>query len=163
MLNSRPVRLLWRSLNWLTRQAIIASAVIAVPIAIAIIVLRYWLLPDIEQFHDRITGSLSAAMGNPVSIGRIKGDWYGLYPHLNFTDVHILDSQGQPALVLPRIDASVSWLSLVAAELRLSSLDIDRPELLIRRTVPAAHGGAQCNHRLARRAARRPTAGAGSG
>ncbi|HEX7454905.1 MAG TPA: YhdP family protein [Gallionella sp.] len=133
MLNSLPVRLLWHSLNWLTRITIVTTAVTAVLCAITIIVLRYWLLPDIEQFHGKITSSLATAMGNPVSIGKIEGDWKGLHPRMNFTDVRILDAQGQPALVLPHIDVSVSWLSLLAAELRLASLEIDRPELLIRR------------------------------
>ena len=133
MLNSLPVRLLWHSLNWLTRITIVVSAVTAVLCAIIIIALRYWLLPDIEQFHGKITGSLASAMGNPVSIGKIEGDWLGLHPHLRLSDVRILDKQLQSALVLPRIDATVSWLSLFAAELRLSSLEINRPELLIRR------------------------------
>lgn len=135
MLNSRPVRLLWRSFNHLTRLTIATSGIIALLCAITIITMRYWLLPDIEQFHDRITSSLSSAMGNPVAIGQIEGDWNGLYPHLKMTDVRILDEQKTPALVLPHIDARISWLSLFAAELRLSSLEIDRPELLIRRDV----------------------------
>jgi uncharacterized protein (TIGR02099 family) len=96
-------------------------------------VLRYWLLPDIEQYHDRITASLAGAIGNPVTIGKIQGDWQGFLPYLNFTDVRILDEQRQPALVLQRIDGSVSWMSLFTAELRLASLEIDSPELLIRR------------------------------
>lgn len=133
MLNSLPVRLLWHSLNWLTRLAIVASAVTAVLIAVAIIVLRYWLLPDIERYHDQITMSLSTAIGNPVSIARIEGDWQGFQPRLNFRDVRILDEKKQPALVLSRIDSSVSWMSLFTAELRLASLEIDRPELLVRR------------------------------
>ncbi len=133
MLNSLPVRLLWHSFSWVTRLAIVVSAVAAVLIALIIIVLRYWLLPDIEQYHDRITSSLSAAMGNPVTIAKIQGDWQGFLPHLNFSDVRILDEQRQPALVLQRIDGTVSWMSLFSAELRLASLEIDRPELLIRR------------------------------
>ncbi|MFA6972250.1 MAG: YhdP family protein [Gallionella sp.] len=133
MLNSLPVRLLWHSLNWLTRITIVTTAVTAVLCAFLIVALRYWLLPDIEQFHDRITSSLSGAMGNPVSIAKIRGDWDGLQPRLTLSEVRILDKQGQPALVLPRIDASVSWLSLLAAELRLASLEIERPELLVRR------------------------------
>jgi len=133
MLNSRPVRLLWHSFNHLTRLTIATSAIIALLCAITIIAMRYWILPDIEQYHERITASLSSAMGNPVSIGKIEGDWNGLHPHLNMSDVRILDEQNNPALVLPGIDAKVSWLSLLTAELRLASLEIDRPELLIRR------------------------------
>lgn len=133
MLNSLPVRLLWHSLNWLTRLSIVASAALAVLIALSIIVLRYWVLPDIEHHHDRITLSLSQAIGNPVSIGKIEADWQGLRPRLSFTDVNILDEHRQPALALPRIDGSVSWMTLLTAELRLASLEIDRPELLVRR------------------------------
>ena len=133
MFNSFSVRLLGHSLNWLMRLAIVVSAVAAVLFALAIIVLRYWLLPDIEQYHDRITASLAGAIGNPVAIGKIQGDWRGFLPYLNFTDVRILDEQRQPALVLQRIDGSVSWMSLFTAELRLASLEIDSPELLIRR------------------------------
>jgi len=133
MLNSLPVRLLWHSLNWLTRLSIVVSAAVAVLMAVVIVVLRYWLMPDIGQYHDRIVASLSTAIGSPVTIGRIAGDWQGLRPRLNLTDVRILDSHGQPALTLPHIDGSVSWLSLLTAELRLASLEVNKPELLIRR------------------------------
>ncbi|MFZ5522831.1 MAG: YhdP family protein [Pseudomonadota bacterium] len=133
MLNSFTFRLLWRSLSWLTRLAIVASAVLAALIALSIIALRYYLLPDIEQYHDRITASLASAIGNTVTIGKIEGDWQGLQPRLNFTDVRILDEQRQPALVLPGINGRVSWMSLFTAELRLASLEISKPELLVRR------------------------------
>lgn len=138
MLNSLPVRVIWRSLNWLTRLAIAASVTLAMLVALAILLLRYWLLPNVGQYHEQIAASLSKAIGNPVVVGRIEGDWMGFRPRLSFTDVRILDEQHRPALVLPRIDGSVSWLSLFAAELRLASLEIDRPELLVRRD---AQGG----------------------
>ncbi len=109
------------------------SALAAVLIAFSIMALRYWILPDIEQYHDRITSSLSAAIGNPVTIGKIQGEWRGFLPHLNFTDVRILDDHRQPALAFKRLDGSLSWMSLFTAEIRLASLEIDRPELLIRR------------------------------
>ncbi|MHB1236788.1 MAG: YhdP family protein [Gallionella sp.] len=133
MLNSFPVRLLWHSFNWLTRYTIVALSVIAVLIAIIVMALRYWLLPDIEQYHDRITASLSAAIGNPVTIGKISGDWQGLQPHLDFSDVRLLDEQNQPALILKDVNGTISWMSLLTAQLRLASLEIDRPELLVRR------------------------------
>lgn len=133
MLNSLPVRLLWHSLNWLTRLAIVLSLAVSMLLALAIILLRYWLLPNVEQFHTEITNSLANATGNPVSIGAIQSDWQGLRPHLNFSEVRLLDEHGQTALLLPRIDANLSWLSLLYAELRLSNLEIDRPELLLRR------------------------------
>ena len=133
MLNSLTLRIFWHSLNWLTRSAIIVLVAGVAVAALSILTLRYWLLPNIEQYHERIVVSLAGAIGNPVRIGKIEGDWQGLQPRLNFTDVHILDRQHQPALVLQRIEGSISWMSLFAAELWLASLEIDRPELLIRR------------------------------
>jgi len=133
MLKSTFVRLLRRSINMLKRIAIAVSGIAAVLIALAIIALRYWILPDIGQYHDRIVASLAGTIGSPVTIGKIESDWQGIYPHLKFTNVRILDEQRQPALVLPRIDINVSWMSLLTAELRLASLEIDKPELFVRR------------------------------
>jgi uncharacterized protein (TIGR02099 family) len=135
MLNSRPVRLLWHSFNWLTRITLVCAAAGAIMLALGIIVLRYWLLPDIEQYHEKITTSITRAIGRPVTIEKIAGDWQGLRPSLSLVNLAILDDQRNPALVLPSVRVSVSWLSLLTAELRFASLEIDRPELLIRRDV----------------------------
>ncbi|MDH4285919.1 MAG: DUF3971 domain-containing protein, partial [Gallionella sp.] len=133
MPNSLTARILWRSLGWLAQFAVLVSACVAVLVVFAIVLLRYWLLPDIGRYQDSIAASLSGAIGNTVTIGRVEGDWRGYYPRLSLIDVRILDEQQQPALVLSRIDSSISWASLLSAELRLDSLDINRPELLLRR------------------------------
>ncbi|MDD2685220.1 MAG: YhdP family protein [Gallionella sp.] len=135
MLNTLPVRILWHSFNWLTRIAIVLSSISAVLIAVAIIVLRYWVLPDVGHYQDRIAASLSRAIGSPVKIGSVAADWKGLGPHMRISDVRILDASGNNALVLPAIDGSVSWWSLFGAELRMANLEIVRPELLVRRDV----------------------------
>ena len=135
MLNSRPVRLLKLSLNWLSRLIVAVLAIAAVLIAFSIMALRYWLLPNIEQYHDSITSSLSAAVGSPVTIGRIQGEWLGYMPRLNLTDVRILDDKRQTALALKSIDGSLSWMSLLAAEIRMASLEIDSPDLMISRDI----------------------------
>ncbi len=135
MLNSLPIRLLWHSFNWLTRTAIVIATALLILVALLVILLRYWLLPNIEAYHDKITSSLSSAIASPLTIGRIEGGWEGWQPHLEFTDVRILDKQGQPALVLPSISNRLSWTSLLSGELRLASLKIDKPELLIHRDL----------------------------
>jgi hypothetical protein len=169
MLNSRPVRLLWHSFNWLTRITLVCAAAGAIMLALGIIVLRYWLLPDIEQYHEKITTSITRAIGRPVTIEKIAGDWQGLRPSLSLVNLAILDDQRNPALVLPSVRVSVSWLSLLTAELRFASLEIDRPELLqsvcrqcgccatrgwrqqpVRLVAaPIAHGGQKRAHRVA--------------
>ncbi|MBI3903246.1 MAG: TIGR02099 family protein [Nitrosomonadales bacterium] len=131
------LRLVWRSLNHLTRIALVCAALIMFAGGALLLSLRYWILPDIERYHDYITVSVSQAVGQPVTIGRIEADWRGLRPHLLFTDVRILDKErrNQVALVLQHVDGVVSWMSLFRARARLYSLELDKPDLLIRRDV----------------------------
>lgn len=98
-----------------------------------LLTMRYWVLPDIEKYHNDITLLASRAIGMPVTIGKIEADWRGLRPHLVFRDVRLLDEQGQSALVLQRVDNVVSWMTLPSRELRLHALEIDGPDLAIRR------------------------------
>ena len=124
MLNLLTISNLWHHLKRLTRVAIIVSAALALLIGVTIVVLRYWILPDIESYHARIARSLSQAIGSEVVIGKIEADWRGVHPHLVLREVQLLDEQKRPALVLPSIEGSVSWLSLPMAELRLRNLNI---------------------------------------
>jgi len=133
MLNIFPVRLLWHSFNWLTRLTIEVLSAIAILAAVFVIVLRYSILPSIEQYHGEITDSFSTAIGHPVTIGSIEGDWRGVEPRLRLSDVHILNDRQQTELVLQKIDASVSWMSLLTLDLRFADLEIFKPELMVRR------------------------------
>jgi uncharacterized protein (TIGR02099 family) len=68
-----------------------------------------------------------------VSIGAITGSWQGYRPELSFRDVHVFDSRDQQALSLGRVEAVLSWLSLLYAEVRFDALEIVEPELEVRR------------------------------
>lgn len=138
MWNSRPVRILWHSFNWLTRVVIVVVVLGATLSALSIIGLRYWLLPNIERYHEQIISSVSHHLGRTVTVENISGDWQGLRPRLALKNLSVLDQDQRPALVLPEVRVSISWLSLLSAELRFSSLEINRPELLIRRDTHGA-------------------------
>lgn len=123
----------WRGLGRVTRLSLELLLVFAFAGALLVLTLRYRILPDIERYHDQITVAAIMAVGQPLSIGRIEADWDGLRPRLLFTDVKILDAQGEVALSLPRIENTVAWTSLPALELRFHSLLIDSPDLSVRR------------------------------
>jgi uncharacterized protein (TIGR02099 family) len=106
--------------------------------AVAFLGLRYWLLPNIERYHDDIVAAVSRSIGMPVRIGAIEADWLWLHPRLSLTDVRVYDREGREALVLPSIENVVAWESLVAGELRLYTLIIDRPRLTVRRDAAGA-------------------------
>lgn len=129
------LRLAWRGLNHLTRLALVAAMLLAFAGGMLVLGLRYWILPDIERYHGEITAAVSDAVGLPVSLGKIEADWRGVRPHLLFTDVRILDRDkpGTTALALQHVDGIVSWRSLIWGGLRLYSLELDQPDLLVRR------------------------------
>jgi uncharacterized protein (TIGR02099 family) len=125
--------LAWRSMGKLTRFAFELVLLLAIVGALLLLTLRYSILPGIERYHEQITTAASAAIGQPLTIGKIEADWDGLRPRLLLSDVQILDKQGNVALNLPHLEDTVSWTSLPALELRFYSLVIDSPDLSVRR------------------------------
>ena len=125
--------LAWRSMGKLGRITLELAVLLAIAGALLLLTLRYRILPDIEQYHEQITAAASAAIGQPLTIGKIEADWDGLRPRLLLSDVQVLDKQGHVALSLPRLEDTVAWTSLPTAELRFYSLVIDNPDLSVRR------------------------------
>ena len=129
----RSISFAWRHMGRLGRFTLESLLLLVIAGALLLLYLRYEVLPEIETYHAEITAAASAAIGQPLTIGRIAADWNGLRPRLSFTDVQILDAQGKVALSLPRIENTVAWTSLPMIELRFHSLAIDSPDLSVRR------------------------------
>jgi len=125
--------LAWRSTGQLTRVVLELSLLLAIAGAVVVLTLRYRILPEVEQYHGEITAAASVALGQPLTIGKIEADWDGLRPRLLLSDVQILDQQGHVVLSLPRLENTVAWTSLFTAELRFQRLEIDSPDLSVRR------------------------------
>src|SRR5258706_3227831 len=101
--------------------------------AVIFLALRYYRLPNVEQYRAEIVAAISHAIGLPVKIGALATDWQGLRPRLLIADVRIYDRDGREALALPVVENVVAWRSLAARELRLHSFLIDAPKLAVRR------------------------------
>src|SRR5258706_13504659 len=101
--------------------------------AVVLLTLRYWLLPNVENYREDIVAAISRSVGLPVKIGALSTDWQGLRPRLSIADVRVYDRDGREALVLPAVENVVAWRSLVAREVRLHSFLIDAPKLSVRR------------------------------
>ena len=102
-------------------------------LAIGFLTLRYWLLPNVDRYHDDIVAAVSHEIGQKVTIGAIEPDWRGMLPRLTLADVRVYDSGGREALVLPLVENVVSWRSLLHGALRLHSLAIEGPRITLRR------------------------------
>jgi len=103
--------------------------------AAGLLTLRYWVLPQVERYHMDIELAASAELGRKVSIGRIEADWHGFRPRLLLSDVRMLDEQGRVALEFPLLRNTVAWTTFFLGELRFHSLELDSPQIEIRRDV----------------------------
>ncbi len=118
----------YRAITW----AVLACAFV---FALAIVGVRFWLLPNMESYREPIERELSEAIKQRITIGKLDGRWSGLNLQLTLGDVVVFDRADQPALKLARVDSTLSWWSLILWEPRFDSIEIERPDLNIKRNT----------------------------
>lgn len=99
------------------------------------LVLRYGVMPNVDRYKADIERTVSQAIGRGVSISEVKASWQGFNPRLAFGNVVIRDKQGRNALVLPDVNATISWWSVAVADLRFAKIEISNPSLNIERDI----------------------------
>ena len=119
---------LYRTVTW----ALIGSAF---AFALIVVAVRFWVLPHMPDYREAVARELSDAMRQRVTIGNLEGHWSGLNLQLALANVMLYDSANQPALTLERIDATLSWWSLVFMEPHFDSIEIDHPDLNVKRNA----------------------------
>ena len=122
-----------KSLIWSYRVAYTALGTFVFLSLLSIIVLRYLILPHIDDYKPKIVQGLSKILGQKVTIGNIYANWDSLNPHLSIFNVDIYDKENRIALSLRHIEGSLSWTTIPLFEPRLSSFAIYQPELTVRR------------------------------
>lgn len=122
-----------KSLIWLYSATIWLLWFSIILVASVLLGYRYFVLPAIPQYKDAIARYASQATGQTISIGNIHASLSGLQPRLDLYQVQLYDTEGRSALILDHVQTSLSWLSLVRGEVRLSQLAIHKPHLTMRR------------------------------
>ena len=117
---------------WLRRLGVVALVAYFAG-GLAYLGLRHGVLPQVPAYRSEVAQLLSRSLGRPVTIGSLSADWQGLHPSLRIGGLTILDAAGQPALSLDHVEAEPAWVSLLLWRLRLNRLEIDSPDLAIRR------------------------------
>ncbi len=126
----RLIRLLRRLYHYLAY--IFGGAVIVV--CIVALAFKFWVMPNISSYEGVLEDAASKAVGQPVDIGELAADWSGFNPRVILRNVRMTPPSGAP-LMLPRVEAAFSWLSLPLLDLRLASLSLEQPRLAMRRDV----------------------------
>lgn len=94
---------------------------------------RHLVLPHLPEYRGEIAGLIAHSIGLPVQIRGLGASLDGWRPRLHLEGFTIHDKAGLPALTLDRVEAEVAWVSLPLMRLKLYRLEIDAPELSIRR------------------------------
>ncbi|TDN67502.1 YhdP family protein [Paraburkholderia sp. BL10I2N1] len=100
--------------------------------------LRYVVLPRADAFRPRIEAVVSDKLHAELRIGRLAPHWTGFQPGLDITNLTIRDRGGNTALTIPHATATLSWRSLAQLAPVLSSLVVDKPDLLVARSSDGA-------------------------
>ncbi|HJT51119.1 MAG TPA: DUF3971 domain-containing protein, partial [Nitrosospira sp.] len=101
--------------------------------SILLLSLRYWLLPNVEQYRESIASAISHASGQYVTLGEISANWDGFRPHMMLGTVRVHDKEGDVTLLLQRLEGTLSWRSILHGELMFREIAIDQPDLTVRR------------------------------
>ena len=133
MLNLSVISSLLRRDGFLFRFLSWGLLAVSVCFALLLLALRYWLLPNVEQYRGDIAAAITQAAGQHVAIGAISANWEGLRPNLVLRAVQVYDKKDTPALMLDRVESTLSWLSLLVGEIRFHEIEIERPDLVVRR------------------------------
>ncbi len=136
LLGWRAFRSGYDKVNRVTHHALswvmVTLVVIYFAFCAAFLSLRYVVLPNIDSYKSQVEQLASHFVNRNVRIAAIKASWHGLDPRLKLENVVIHNDDGESALVLPEVNATISWWS-VLGELRLQALELSRPNLEIER------------------------------
>lgn len=122
----RALHIAWISLAW-------SLVVLFFLFSTLLLVMRYAVMPHVDEFRPRVEQLASRALRAPVAVGRIEASWHGFNPHFVLTEVSITGRDGARALSLPRVEGTLSWLSALALEPRFSLLRIEAPDVEVAR------------------------------
>jgi uncharacterized protein (TIGR02099 family) len=119
--------------NFLLRLLTWVLIALAASVSVLLLSLRYWLLPDIEQYRENIAQAISHASGQRLTIGKISANWDGLRPHMVMRAIQVHDKEGDIMLLLHRLEGTLSWRSIFDGDLHFREIEIDQPDLIVRR------------------------------
>ena len=107
---------------------------LAVMIITALIV-QFWFFPNINLYKNTIAKTLSDGLSQTVTIGKISAGWLGLNPSIALDNIVVKDAQMRPTITLKKSEIVLSWLSFIAFEPRFADINIEAPNIAMRRHI----------------------------
>lgn len=108
--------------------------------ACAVVLLARWFVTtQIESHKTDIEEIIYEAAGVRVEAQALKGGFHRLHPTFVLQNVALSRPDGPVSLVLPKVEAELSWSSLWHLEPRFRTLVVSSPELTVRRLAPGRY------------------------
>lgn len=106
--------------------------------ALGMLVVRFWVVPHVNEWRPQIEQRLSVALDAKVTIGQLSAAWAGLNPTLSIQNLRLVSPQGQEFLRIPDAFAVIGWRSLLDWDLRLKQLEVNGIEVSAERRPDGA-------------------------
>jgi uncharacterized protein YhdP len=75
-------------------------------------VLHLWIVPRIADYRPALERLAQQTMGVPVRIGALSAQSTGWVPSFELRRIELLDAQGRPGLILPRVVLALSLIHI---------------------------------------------------
>src|SRR4030067_689316 len=91
-------------------------------------------LPTLAERKEEIESYISAALGNPVTLGTLDTYWDGLNPGVRVQGLRVQSAAtGQQAIRLKELRLSLGWWPLLTGRIEINSLVLVEPSLTVER------------------------------
>ena len=106
-----------------------------VPFCLALLAVKWLVLPEIDRYRPEIQQFLQTQTGTPIEIGEIQASWRGFGPLLVVQNVRLLKPDGGVGLQADRLHLNWSLPSILTFSPRLRNLEVHSPTLSVHRNA----------------------------
>lgn len=127
------------STGWLRRVARVGLWLLLAgyfALGLGYLAFRYYVWPNLDDWRPRIERELSQLSGQPVRLGRIETGFDGFRPRLTLENLSVGADEAAPEFRVDEATAVLSLRSFAMREVRLASLLMTGPQLIVERTGP---------------------------
>jgi uncharacterized protein (TIGR02099 family) len=122
-----------RVVNWM--WLMMASLIIL--LAICLVVVRQFILPNIDEYRVLIQGQLSESFGRAVTIGELHATWSGLGPVFRVNGLNMTAAHSGERIKVESIQVAVNlWQSVLTKQLTTKDIVVNGLELKVEEFKP---------------------------
>src|SRR4030066_186890 len=133
----QPGKRAWRRATHWTLHSTLG---VVISIVLIFLAAHLW-LPTLAERKGEIESYISAALGNPVTLGTLDTYWDGLNPGVRVQGLRVQSAAtGQQAIRLKELRLSLAWWPPLTGRIEINSLVLVEPSLTVERQADGRLG-----------------------